>query len=268
VKRKPLSVVVLVGLVLASCGKSSPATKSSKVRLAVLAATRLGQVFPKIGELFTQGHPGVTFSFSFDRIDLVVARIEQGDSADVFAGSSTTYGDQLLMANKTDPYKVFCTNPLVLITPKANPAEITTLRDLQTKPARVVIASDANVLTAPLTHMALTNLDAVFGSGYAAAVLGKVVSREDVTTSIVAKVESGQADAGFVLISDVRDTGANVNVIELPAEAQAYAKFPIAVLKTSKNAAVARQFVDFVLTAPPQALLKEAGFDPPPASTP
>lgn len=261
-KGKALSLVLLVVLSVTACGKSSPETSSNKVKLSVLAAARLQDVLPKVADMFSKDNPAVTFSFSFDIIDRVVARIEQGEAADVFAGSAAMFSDQLVAANKTDPYKVFATNPLVLITSTDNPAGITTLQDLATKQVRLLIVSDTNVISAPLTAMALTNLNAVFGSDYSATVLGKVVSREDEIPVLIQKIESGDADAGFVLNSDVQDAGANVNVIQLPAEAQAYAKFTIAVVKASKNSTAARQFVDFTLTAPAQTLLQQAGFGP------
>jgi molybdate transport system substrate-binding protein len=266
VRRKALSLVLLVGLVLSACGKSSsPTTSSSPVKLTVLGAASLTKVFPQIGALFTKDHPGVTFSFSFAGTDQLAAQIQQGTPADVFAGASTKYGDQLASASLIDPYKVFCTNQLVLITPASNPAGITSPQDLATKPVKLIIGS-ATVPVGTYTRTVLTNLDAVYGSGYSGSVLGKVVSNEDSVTSIVTKIESGEADAGFVYITDALAAGSQVKTITLPADAQAVAKYPIAAVKASRNATLAQQFADFVLTAPAQALLKTAGFGSPPAS--
>lgn len=262
-KRKAL-VVLLAGMVLAACNKS-PSAASNPVTLTVLAAASLTKVFPQIGALFTKEHPGTTFDFSFAGTDQLAAQIQQGAPADVFAGASTKYGDQLAGANQVDPYVVFCTNQLVLVTPASNPAGITSLQDLATKPVKLVIGSET-VPVGTYTRTVLANLDAVYGSSYSTTVLGTVVSNEDSVTSIVTKIEAGEADAGFVYITDALAAGSKVNHITLPADAQAVAKYPIAVVKASKNATVARQFVDFVLTAPPQAMLEAAGFGPPPAS--
>jgi molybdate transport system substrate-binding protein len=266
VRRKSLSLVLLVGLVLGACSRSSsPSGSSTPLKLTVLAAASLTKVFPQIGSLFTKDHPGGSFAFSFAGTDQLAAQIQQGAPADVFAGASTKYGDQLVGASLISPYKVFCTNQLVLITPSSNPAGITTLQDLASKPVKLVIGSET-VPVGTYTRTVLTNLDAVYGSGYSAAVLGKVVSNEDTVTSIVTKVESGEADVGFVYITDSLAAGSQVNTITLPTDAQAVAKYPIAAVKASKNATLAQQFADFVLTAPAQALLKQAGFGPPPAS--
>jgi molybdate transport system substrate-binding protein len=266
VRRRAAWRVLPVGLVLAACStSSSPGTSSSSAKLTVLAAASLTRVFPQIGSQFTERHPGVTFSFSFAGTDQLAAQIQQGAPADVFAGASTKYGDQLASASLIDPYKVFCTNQLVLVTPASNPAGITSLQDLATKPVKLVIGSET-VPVGSYTRTVLTNLDAVYGSGYSGAVLGKVVSNEDSVTSIMTKVGGGEADAGFVYFTDSFAAGSQVNTITLPADAQAVAKYPIATVKASKNLTLAGQLADFILTPPAQALLVRAGFGSPPGS--
>jgi molybdate transport system substrate-binding protein len=266
VRRRALSVLVLFAIVAVGCGGSSGSDSSpSSAKLTVLAAASLTKVFPQIGALFTKSHPGVTFAWSFAGTDQLAAQIEQGARADVFAGASTKYGDQLADGGQIDPYSIFCTNQLVLITPAANPAGITSLQHLQTKPVKLVIGSET-VPIGTYTRTVLTNLDSVYGSGYSDAVLGKVVSNEDSVTSIVAKVVSGEADAGFVYVTDALAAGTKVKYLTLPADAQAVAKYPIAVVKDSNQAAVSKEFADFVLTPPAQDLLKKAGFGPPPSS--
>jgi molybdate transport system substrate-binding protein len=263
VRRNALSVALLVALLLTACGKSSsPRASSTPVKLTVFTALRLSEVFPQIGGLFTKKYPGVTLDFSFDDVRVLAARIQQGAPADVFVGSYTHISDQLVAKNLTNPYKIYCTNQLFLITPTDNPAGITTVQDLATKPVRLVMGSEGTLI-GDYTRTALTNLDAVFGSGYSAGVLRKVVINVDKPSlPIVENVQTGAADAGFVFKTDA--TGAELNFIALPPEARAVEDFPIAVVKRGKNRVIAQQFVDFVLTAPAQALLRKAGFGPPP----
>jgi molybdate transport system substrate-binding protein len=111
----------------------------------------------------------------------------------------------------------------------------------------------------------LANLDAVYGDGYSDAVLANVVSNEDSVTSIVTKVQSGEADAGFVYVTDALGAGSDVNTITLPDEAQAVARYPIAAVTASDHASDAQEFVDFVLAPGAQAMLADAGFGPPPS---
>jgi molybdate transport system substrate-binding protein len=261
-RRKVLSVVLLISLVLTACESSTPRASLGNVKLAVLAGGRLDEVFPQVGALFTKDHPGATFNFVYDTETNITAQIQQGAYADIFAGGYTDLADQLVSANKMDAYRVFATSPLVLITPTANGAGISTIQDLATKPIKLAIQVE-EAPTGKLTRMVL---EAVLGSD-SSAVLGKVVSIETFPVDVMMKVESGEADGGFVLRSDLVRIGADVNVIALPVSAHAFAPFPIALVKATKNRVIAQQFADFVLTAPAQALLKEVGFDPPPASS-
>jgi molybdate transport system substrate-binding protein len=254
---------VLSFLVLTGCSPSSSSNPPTK--LTVLAASSLTKVFPQIGAQFTKSHPDVTFSFSFGGTDQLAAQIQQGAPADVFAGASTKYGDQLAGANQIEPYAIFCTNQLVLITPASNPASITSLKDLTKKGVKLVIGSET-VPVGSYTRTVLANLDATYGAGYSTKVLANVVSNEDAVSSIVTKVVSGEADAGFVYITDSLAAGSQVNTITLPADAQAIASYPIAVVSASEHQTPAKQFADFVLTPAAQQLLADAGFGPPPSS--
>jgi molybdate transport system substrate-binding protein len=79
----------------------------------------------------------------------------------------------------------------------------------------------------------------------------------------VAEVALGQADAGFVYITDAKAATGKVTVIRLPAKAKPGAKDFIAVVKSGKNQAAARAFVATVLSAAGQAKLRAAGFGKP-----
>jgi molybdate transport system substrate-binding protein len=251
---------------MAACGSSSDdgTGNGDKIELTVLGAASLTDVFPKIGTEFTQDHPGVTFSFSFAGTDQLAAQIEQGAPADVFAGASTKYGDQLSGEDLIASPEVFCTNQLVVITPASNPG-VDTLEDLATKPVKLVIGAET-VPIGSYTRTALANLDAVYGDGYSDKVLANVVSNEDSVTTIVTKVQSGEADAGFVYITDALSAGEDVNTIKLPDEAQAVASYPIAAVSASEHEADAQEFVDYVQSDAAQAMLADAGFGPPAAS--
>jgi molybdate transport system substrate-binding protein len=255
--------LTLLACVATACSSSAGTNGSTSTKLTVLAASSLSKVLPRVGAAYTKDHPDVTFAFSFGGTDQLTAQIEQGAPADVFAGASTRYGDQLSGEDLIDPYRPFCTNRLVLVVPASNPAGITSLQDLATKAVKLVIGSDA-VPVGAYTRTVLSNLDAVYGSGYSTSVLANVVSDEDSVTAILTKVESGEADAGFVYVTDALAAGSQVTSIPPPTVAQAVATYPIAVVRASQDVGDSERFVDFVLSAPAQALLRQAGFGPPP----
>jgi molybdate transport system substrate-binding protein len=264
-------LVVATGM-LSACGSSSSPGESSgagtpaspKTTLTVLGAASLTKVFPIIGDQFSAANPGVAFRFTFAGTDALAAQIEQGAPADVFAGASTKYGDQLSGESLIDSPTPFCTNTLVLIVPSNNPAGITTLQDLTKSGIKLVIGAETVPIGA-YTRTVLTNLNATYGASYSDDVLKNVVSEEDSVTSIVAKVQLGEADAGFVYVTDALAAGSKVNSIDIPASGQATATYPIAVVKATKDASLSQKFVDYVLSPPAQAELKKAGFGPPPS---
>lgn len=267
--------LALVTGVVSACGTSSSAGATSPppaatsapppATLTVLGAASLSKVFPVIGSQFSAENPGVTFRFSFAGTDALAAQIEQGAPADVFAGASTKYGDQLSGESLIDSPTPFCTNRLVLIVPADNPAGVASLQDLTKPGAKLVIGADTVPIGA-YTRTVLTNLNAEYGETYSDDVLKNVVSEEDSVTSIVAKVQLGEADAGFVYVTDALAAGSKVTSFDIPESGQAVATYPIAVVKASRDARLSQQFVDYVLSPPGQAELQKAGFGPPPSS--
>jgi molybdate transport system substrate-binding protein len=230
----------------------------------VLAAASLTKVFPKIGAEFAKQHPGTSFRWSFAGTDTLTAQIEQGAPADVFAGASTKYGDQLSGESLIDTPQNFATNSLVLIVPPDNPANITSPKDLTTPGIKLVVGAET-VPVGSYTRTVLANLNAQYGDGYDQKVLANVVDNEDAVTGVLQKVQLGEADAGFVYVTDAAGVGDAVKTIQLPEAAQATATYPIAVVKASKEQTLAGQFVSFVLSPPAQQLLADAQFGPPPS---
>ena len=262
--RAAVALTLPAMLVLGSCSNSTGAS-SGATTLTVLGASSLSKVFPQIGALFTKQHPGVAFRWSFGGTDTLAAQIEQGAPADVFAGASTKYGDQLSGEGLIASPQAFATNRLVLIVPPENPAKITSPKEL-TKPGLKLVVGADTVPVGSYTRTVLANLDALYGKGYDARVLANVVDNEDAVSGVLQKVQLGEADAGFVYVTDAAAAGGAVMAIPLPDEAQATATYPIAVVKTSAHRVLAAQFASFVLTPAAQALLSEAKFGAPPAS--
>jgi molybdate transport system substrate-binding protein len=254
---------LIATLVVSACGTSraSP-SNSNQSTLTVLAASSLTHVLPQIGRLFSREHHGTTLRFSFGGTDLLSAQIEQGARGDLFAGASSKYGDRLYAEHLVDQPRPFCTNRLVLIVPRSNPAGITSLRDLATKEARLVIGS-ATVPIGTYTRTVLRKLDASFGAGYSTRVLSRVVSNELDVESVLTKVRTGEADAGFVYVTDATAAGSAVTSIPLPQQAQAVANYPVAVISRSAHRSLAELFVEFVLSPAAQQVLRQAGFGPP-----
>jgi molybdate transport system substrate-binding protein len=210
----------------------------------VFAAASLTKVFPKIdsGAKFTFGGSGA-----------LETQIAEGAPADVFAAASKKQPDALYAKGLVEKPIEFATNTLVLIVPTSNPAHIRSVTDI-TKPGVKLVICDATVPCGDYARTALGNL------GITAAAMKNVVSQTTDVTQTVAEVAVGQADAGFVYITDANAAGGKVSVVRLPAKAKPNATDYIAVVEASKNQAAAKSFVSRVLSPTGQAALKAAGF--------
>jgi molybdate transport system substrate-binding protein len=92
-----------------------------------------------------------------------------------------------------------------------------------------------------------------------------VVSNEPDDASVVAKVKSGEADAGIVYTSDIA-SNSDVRGVPIPTNQNVIATYPIAVVTGSANSDLASSFVTYVTGSQGEATLKQYGFGPPPSS--
>ena len=79
--------------------------------------------------------------------------------------------------------------------------------------------------------------------------------------AVTSKVALGQADAGFVYITDARAVSEQVTVIRIPAWAQPRVRYEIAVVsRCSSNKAAAQAWIRTLLSARGQTALRNYGF--------
>ena len=123
-----------------------------------------------------------------------------------------------------------------------------------------LVIGAAGVPVGDYTRTVLAALDATQGAGYSAGVMKNVVSEEQNVKGIVAKLASGDADAGFVYVTDVKAAGSSLHAIDIPPSAKPTATYPIGVVAGSANKDLAGRWVSFVLSPEGQQLLTDAGF--------
>jgi molybdate transport system substrate-binding protein len=224
-----------------------PAATSAGGGVTVYAAASLTGVFPKIDP---------TQRYSFAGSDQLALQIQQGAPADVYAAASPKYPELLYHQGMLAKPVVFATNKLVVIVPRGNPGRVTSVYDLQRSGLRVVIG-DKTVPIGTYTRQILDTL------GITAGVTKNVVSNETDVKGIVAKVALGEADAGFVYVTDAKAAASKLKVIPLPGWAQPPIRYELAVVKASTHSAAARAFVKKVFSKHGRKLLLRAGFGVP-----
>lgn len=270
-----LPAAALAALTIAACGSSSSSSSSASSASSssssgasaassttssatgasastggdptVFAAASLTKVFPRIS-------PGPRYTFGGS--GALEVQIEQGAPADVFAAASPKQPAALYAKHLVDKPVEFATNTLVLIVPRSNPAHIRTVSDI-TRPGVKLVICNATVPCGDYARTAFANL------GITTRAMRNVVSQTTDVTQTVAQVALGQADAGFVYITDAKAAGGKVSVIRLPAAAKPGAKDYIAVVAHSGHRTAAEAFVNRVMSSAGQSLLRAAGFGAP-----
>jgi molybdate transport system substrate-binding protein len=243
--RRVLAVAVLAAVAVVPAGAT---TKEG--RLTVFAAASLTRVLPQIDK-----RP----AYQFAGTNTLALQIQQGAPVDVFVSASPRYivdlsSKGLLVGKPT----WILSNRIVLIVPRANPAHIAAPADLARPGVRLVIAA-AGVPAGDYARKSLAGM-------HLAGALKNVVSDEPDVEGVVAKVVSGDADAGFVYASDAKAAGSKVTKISLPGAGRFTAVYGAAVVRNAPNPGAARAFVATLGAPRAQALLRAAGFGPAPRS--
>ena len=247
---KRAGLVMLAAASLLACGSAgasgtaAPAARS----LTVFAAASLQPPFDKIGRQLEQ-REHISTTFSFEGTQTLLAQLTQGAPADVFASADAAHMATAQSAGLlAGTPKVFAHNRLEIAVEKGNPKGIHNLSDLA-RSGLVVVLADPTVPAGKYAQQALTS----------ARVTVHPASLEPQVTGVLSKVALGEADAGIVYVSDVVTSG-RVEGVPIPDDQNVIADYPIATLKDARDATAARDFLDFVLSADGQAILKAAGF--------
>jgi molybdate transport system substrate-binding protein len=262
VRRGWLAVPAIVAAtVLAGCG-SDPGTPAGaggssgagglSGTVTVFAAASLTESFTTLGKQFEAAHPGVTVKFNFAASSALAESIAQGAPADVFASASTKNMDSVVKSGDAADPKTFVKNAMEIAVPPANPGGVTALADLAKPGLKIALCQEQ----VPCGTVARQVFD------HARITVKPVTLGADVKAVLTA-VRLGEVDAGVVYKTDVQAAGTKVKGIEIPAAQNASTTYPIATLAKAPNAATARAFVDYVLSADGVKVLTEAGFASP-----
>lgn len=244
-------VLVVTAAGLTAC--SDDGGTSSGDEITVLAAASLTETFGALADAFEAAHPGVTVRLAFDSSATLAGQAVAGAPADVLATA-----DAATMQDAVDGGVVpagpttFATNEMTLVVPADNPASITAFADLGRSDVDWVVC----VQEAPCGKAAadLTSRNAITSDP---------ASLETDVKAVLARVVADEADAGLVYVTDAVAAGDAVRVVDVPQADLAPLDYPIGVLEQAGAPDFAQEFVDLVLSADGQAILRDAGFGAP-----
>jgi len=236
----------LAAALVAAAGGSAHESGSGKI--TVFAAASLTDVFPRIDAQVKYGFAGS---------DQLAFQIQQGAPADVFVAASPKYPELLYRQGLVEKPIAFATNTLVLVVPRSNPAGIHRVNDLM-RPGIKLVVADPSVPVGSYTRTVLKNL------GMSDAVLKNVVSNETDVRNVLGKIVLGEADAGFVYITDAKTVQGKASVIAIRASAQPKVVYEAAVVKSSKTKKADYAYLTKLIRPAAQRTLRHYGFGPRP----
>lgn len=257
--RRILSISLLATVVVlaVACGPSDSSSSASGDSLSgsliVSAAASLQGAFTEIEVAFEKAHPRLNVTVNFGASSTLAQQIIGAAPVDVFASADEAnmakVADEKLLS---DTPTIFATNSLEVIVRKGNPLKITSLSDLSSSGLIYVTCAPE----VPIGKYAAQVLQK-------AALTVRPASFEPDVKGIVAKVASGEADAGIVYATDINATKGATEGVVIPANVNITATYPIASISSSANSAAARAWIAFVTGNEGQAILRAYGFGTP-----
>lgn len=226
--------------------------------LTVSAAASLTNAFNELAPKFEATRPGVKLRFNFAASGVLLQQIAQGAPVDVFVSAdqaTVTRGIEQKLFD-ADTKRDFAANTVVLVVPAQGGPEVKALADLGG--AGVKRIAIGKLATVPVGRYTRETLDS---ARLWTALEPKFVYADSVR-QVLDYVARGEADAGFVYRTDASIGGDKVRVA-LTATGHTPVTYPVVAVSESRNKALAKDFIAFLLTPAAQDVLARYGFGKP-----
>jgi molybdate transport system substrate-binding protein len=236
--------------------------------VVVFAAASMTESMNKIAALYKEVSPNVEIIYNFDSSGTLKTQIQQGADCDVFISAGQRQMNQLdisadpsVNTEKLDfiqPDSRFniVSNRVVLITPKDNNTKgISDFKDAVTDKVFLISLGNSDVPVGQYSQEIYTNL----GLWDQLNSMKKITFASNVK-EVLAHVANGSADCGIVYSTDAATSSEVEIVADAPAGSHSPITYPAAILKTAKNEAAAKNFVEFLKGEKASQVFTSIGF--------
>lgn len=243
-------IVILAFLTNSNYDKQEPTT------ITISVSAVLVEAFTDMEEEFEAENPEINLIMNFANAGSLRMQIEGGAPIDVYAPADREQMD-ILASNGfvyNDSREDFAGSYLVLIVPKGNVLNLTTMEDLSKPEVQKIAFTDTEVST-----VGKYAKQSLIEKGLWNSVQNKLIIGDTVKQSLV-YVERGEVDAGFVFMTDVNTaTPGTIEMISsVPVSETIY--YPIAVVTSTQHQTESQMFVDFVTGEKGSSILEQYGF--------
>ena len=227
---------------------------ASPAEVNVYAAASLTDVLKEIAANYEkQSSDKIVFNFGASSI--LARQIIERAPADIFFSADEAKIDILQIGGLivNDTRRDMLSNSLVIVVPNDSKLAIASPNDLLTKTQKIAIAEPRAVPAGIYTKEYLSGL------GLWEKLKPKIVPTENVRAALAA-VESGNVDAGFVYKTDA-DISKKVKIaFSVPIEKGPAIRYPVAIVKESKNRLGAENFLRYLQSDNARKLFERYGF--------
>ncbi|MBK9559927.1 MAG: molybdate ABC transporter substrate-binding protein [Candidatus Microthrix sp.] len=260
---KQLRRAMLVGILalgVVACGgdgetDAAPKAEGGDVEgeVLVFAAASLTDAFGDIKTAFEEDNPDAEVQLNFSGSSALREQILSGAPADVFASANESNMADVVDADEVagEP-QIFVTNELQIAVPAGNPGKVKGLDAFANDDLLIGLCA----VEVPCGDFAREALEGV-------GVEPAIDTNEPDVRALLTKIGSDELDAGIVYVTDVTSAGDRVEGIDIPADDNVVAEYPIAQLTGAPNGAGAKSFKEFVLSDEGQEILTGYGFGTP-----
>lgn len=251
----PVLALVLALALTSACDTRAPTISDEPTsELLVFAAASLTDALAEAAEAFEAAHPGIDVILNLAGSSTLREQILEGAPADVFMSANSANMDQLVAAGAATDPRIFATNRLVIAVPAGNPAGIAGLDDFAREDLLIGLCAEA-VPCGDFARRALDN----------AGVTPEIDTNEPDVRALLTKVAAGELDAGIVYVTDIVAPGfaSDVDGVDIPADVNVVAGYPMAALNAAPNRGAANEWVTFITSEAGRSILARHGFGGP-----
>jgi molybdate transport system substrate-binding protein len=240
--------LLIAGVALLATGALSAA------EIRVFAASSLTDALKEIGAAYqTQSGTGVSFNFAAS--NTLARQIEEGAPADVFVSADEPQMDRLQKGEHVvaESRRNVLSNTLTLIASADSELAIAFPADLPSQVKRLALA-DPKMAPAGVYARSYLERAQVWEQ-----IAPKAIPLENVR-AVLAAVESGNVDAGFVYKTDAAMAKKSKVILDIPAADAPPIRYPAAVVRASKRPSEAAKFVEFLASDEAREVFEKWGF--------
>ena len=243
-----------LGVLLATAALAAPLTAEAAT-ISVFAAASLTDSLKEIAAGY-EARSGDRILFNFGASSLLARQIQEGAPADIFFSADDAKMDGLekqgLILKETRRNRL--SNALVIIVAAEGGAVIRNPKDLVTDKIKRLALAEPQTVPAGIYAKEFLQKQNLWP-----AVAAKVVPTDNVRAALAA-VEAGNVDAGIVYKTDAALSKRIRVAYEIPRADSPEIRYPMAVVKETKQAEAARRFLEYLESDAAAKIFETFGF--------